>query len=114
MKKLAKTRPRKGHHPLFRFLHKTLTRSYFVETTKTLIEDIGLDPTQFAGHSYRTGAASTASEQGFSSYEIKMLGHWQSEIYNIYLRKLDLLASFAKRLVMCFFFFIKNILGNRR
>ena len=74
-------------------------KEHFVSATKLGIAMLGLNPSEYTGHSYRAGSATTASMVGFSSWELKMLGRWESGVYSIYLRKPELVASFAKRLI---------------
>jgi hypothetical protein len=63
-----------------------LRRTYFVSTTKLLVSLLGLSSSKFSGHSFRAGSATTGAEVGFDNWEIKMLGRWNSEAYNLYLR----------------------------
>jgi hypothetical protein len=76
-----------------------LTKSYFVSVTRIALALVGLDPAKFSGHSFRAGAATTAGDVGFSEWEIKMLGRWNSAAYNIYLRNPQVVSTFSKRLV---------------
>ena len=41
------------------------------------------DSHKYAGHSYRIGAATTASLCGIQDSTIKMLGRWQSSAYTL-------------------------------
>ena len=59
----------------------------------------GFNPSKFSGHSYRSGAATTAGDQGFTEWELKMMGRWKSTAYNVYLRNPKIVSTFAKRLV---------------
>lgn len=76
-----------------------LKRSYFVSITKILVASLGLDPKNYAGHSFRAGSTTTASQKSFADWELKLLGRWQSNIYSIYVRKPAITASFASRIV---------------
>jgi hypothetical protein len=85
--------------PLFADLQgNILRRNYFVSTTKLLVSMLGLPSERYSGHSYRAGSATTGADAGFDNWEIRMLGRWNSEIYNIYLRNPKVVSSFAKRL----------------
>ena len=75
-----------------------LRRAYFVSTMKLLISLLGLSPIDFSGHSLRAGAATSGANQGLDSWEIKMLGRWRSDAYNVYLRDPKIVSSFAVRL----------------
>jgi hypothetical protein len=58
--------------------------SVFVDSLRSLLLSAGFDPTPFAGHSFRRGAATAAANAGFTEYEIQMLGRWQSDSYKLY------------------------------
>ena len=60
---------------------------------------LGYNPELFGGHSFRTGSASTAALHHFSEHEIKLLGRWESNTYAIYLRKPEVVAALAKKLI---------------
>ena len=75
-----------------------LRKSYFVATTKLILAASGYDPSHYSGHSFRAGSATSGASAGFSAWELKMLGRWSSNAYQIYLRNSDLVTSFAHRL----------------
>ena len=76
-----------------------LSRQQFNAHTKHMVQIMGLDPGQYSGHSYRSGAATTAGGKNFKDWETKLLGHWKSDAYKLYIRQDDVhLASFAARL----------------
>ena len=56
----------------------------FLTRLKGLVQAIGLDPTNVAGHSLRRGGASYAFHRGIAPEIIKQLGDWQSDCYLIY------------------------------
>ena len=63
--------------PLFRTGDKQpLTRHQFVNEVKTALKSIGLDPSKYAGHSFRAGAATAAAR--LEDCTIKTLGRWES------------------------------------
>ena len=88
-------------YPLFRWDNGTyLTRAAFVKSTKDFIKAIGLDSGVYSGHSYRIGGATSGSEAGLSPLELKLLGRWNSDAYEGYIRTpVNTLFSFAKRMV---------------
>ena len=56
----------------------------------------GLNPSDYAGHSFRIGAATTAGVCGISDATIEMLGRWENTAYLIYVRTpRDQLAQFS-------------------
>ena len=56
-----------------------LTRQLFVQAVHQALEAKGVSSAQYAGHSFRIGAATTA---GLFDALIKMLGRWESLAYN--------------------------------
>ena len=87
------------HAPLLCFPNGlAIKKSYLINATKLLVGLLGLDASKFAGHSYRAGAATSASVERFSEWEIQLLGRWESRVYSCYLRDPTLVASFAARL----------------
>jgi hypothetical protein len=75
-----------------------LKNSYFQATTRLILAAGGYDCALYSGQSFRAGSATSAADMGFSDWEIKMLGRWRSDAYNIYLRNPKVVNSFAKRL----------------
>ena len=56
---------------------------------------------QYAGHSFRIGAATTAAAAGVEDSIIKTLGRWESAAYLLYLRiPRERLAALSKLLSM--------------
>ena len=73
--------------PLFRFSDgHSLTRVRFVSCIRTALGDSGMDPSLYAGHSFRVGAATTAALRGLQDSLIKTLGRWESSAYQLYIR----------------------------
>ncbi len=72
--------------PFFRFSNgRFLTRDRFVAQLRKALQAAGFDPKQFAGHSFRKGAATTAAACGMQDSLIKTLGRWESAAYSIYI-----------------------------
>ena len=84
--------------PLFKFSDgKPLTRSNFVEAVRKALDTAGIDSSQYSGHSFRSGAATTAAKQGIGDATIMMLGRWRSNAYQRYIRTpREQLASFSR------------------
>lgn len=73
--------------PLFQLSDSSpLTKNALVSLVSQLLRLIGLDPSQYSGHSLRIGGATSASIAGLSDYEIKLLGRWNSDCYQRYIR----------------------------
>ena len=71
----------------FRFTDgRLLTRDRFVAAVRTALTAAGLDCSQYAGHSFRIGAATTAAANGLQDSLIKTLGRWESAAYTVYIR----------------------------
>ena len=56
------------------------------QTVRELLQQSGVDPKNYAGHSFRIGAATTANRQGISETTIKTLGRWESSAYLRYIK----------------------------
>jgi hypothetical protein len=62
-----------------------LQHSTFVASLRMLLTAAGFDSSQYAGHSFRRGAASSAAAAGFTEFEIQQLGRWRSDAYKLYI-----------------------------
>ena len=73
--------------PLFVFSSgKTLSRISFLKHLRSALKKIGCNPNNFNTHSFRIGAATSASHAGISTSVIKVLGRWRSDAYQRYTR----------------------------
>ena len=63
-----------------------LTRSSFVAAVRRVLESAGLNASDFNGHSFRIGAATTAASRGMEDCMIKTLGRWESDAYQRYVK----------------------------
>jgi hypothetical protein len=88
LRRLFTLRPRKtGYTPLFsRSDNGAFSRSFLVNRLRSALLRIGILPDNYAGHSFRIGAATAAAEKGFTQYEIQVLGRWRSDAYLTYIR----------------------------
>ena len=73
--------------PMFLFANGDhLTRDRFVTQLRRALTTAGVDCRLYAGHSFRIGAATTASMCGIQDSLIKTLGRWESSAYTVYIR----------------------------
>ena len=73
--------------PLFIFASgKPLTKQNLTFETRKLLQQAGLNSSNYAGHSYRIGAATTAAKAKLPSWLIKTLGRWSSDCYERYIK----------------------------
>ena len=66
--------------------HAIVTKSWFIQEFRKLLEKAGFPPQDYAGHSFRIGAATTAAAVGVEDSMIKTLGRWQSAAFLQYIR----------------------------
>ena len=85
---------------LFHFCDSTpLTKSKFTAKFRELLSLAGIDCANYAGHSFRIGAASTAAAKGIEDSLIQTLGRWKSSAYLAYVRlPAENLAALSSRL----------------
>ena len=58
--------------PMFQFKDRTLsTKQRFIFHIRSALQSAGIDPTQYAGHSFRIGAATTAADVNGNSYRAR-------------------------------------------
>lgn len=65
---------------------KPLSRQVFLTLFGQLCQAINVNQGQFTGHSFRIGAATTAAAVNTPDHLIQMLGRWQSNCYQRYIR----------------------------
>ncbi|XP_052058947.1 uncharacterized protein LOC127699233, partial [Mytilus californianus] len=80
-----------------------LTHSSFLTRLKDSLKEIGIDPTQYSGHSFCRGGASFAFQCGIPGELIQAQGDWKSDTYKRYLDpsfsyQQQVMKSFAKAL----------------
>ena len=66
--------------------HSPVSREELLAFISHLLILIGINPSQYSGHSFRIGGATSASLAGLTDYEIKLLGRWNSDCYKRYIR----------------------------
>ena len=62
-----------------------LTHRLFVETLRFCLGKIGVNPSEFSGHSFRRGGATFAHRMGVSPLLIKLMGDWSSDAHMAYI-----------------------------
>ena len=73
--------------PLFKLPNGApMTRPYFVGKVREVLSDLGLSARNYAGHSFRVGAATTVATLGIEDSLIQTLGRWRSSAYLLYIR----------------------------
>ena len=65
---------------------QALSRQYFLQHLRVLLQIAGYNPDLYNGHSFRIGAATTAAQAGVPDHLIKTLGRWKSDCYVRYIR----------------------------
>lgn len=65
---------------------KPVTKTRLVEEVRLALRGAGLPEKEFAGHSFRIGAATTASAAGVEDSTIQALGRWKSSAFLSYIR----------------------------
>ena len=72
-----------------------------VRDLRTALAAAGVDASEYVGHSFPIGAASTAVMYGMPEYLIKTLGQWESAAYNyvIYQDTTNSVVLVARQLV---------------
>ena len=73
--------------PLFKFEDgRPLTRQRFVDEVRKGLKLAGINQDKYSGHSFRSGAATTAAARGVEDSIIKTLGRWESLAYLQYVK----------------------------
>ena len=86
--------------PLFQHSDgRPLTKAAFVDQVRKTLALAGVDERNYAGHSFRIGAATTAAAAGVDDSMIQTLGRWKSSAYLVYIRvPRESLAAISARL----------------
>ena len=79
--------------------HMPVTKPWFVTQIRELLASMGLQQQDYAGHSFRIGAATTAALAGLEDSLIQTLGRWHSAAFLQYIRTpKEQLAAVSKNL----------------
>ena len=79
----------RGSHPgpfLLDSQGGVVTKAWFVAQIRDILNGIGLPQHQYAGHSFRIGAATSAALAGVEDSTIQTLGRWHSAAFLQYIR----------------------------
>lgn len=78
---------------------KPLRKPKFVQEVRIMLDALGLPTHQYAGHSFRIGAATSAALAGVEDSAIQLLGRWHSAAFLRYIRTPhDRLATLSRTL----------------
>ena len=79
-----------------------LTKTKFVDEVRSALTKAGLPAKDFAGHSFRIGAATTAATAGLQDSAIQTLGRWKNSAYMLYIKTAPQhLATVSAKLSSC-------------
>ena len=79
-----------------------LSKSKFVDHVRDGLRKANLPAQDYAGHSFRIGAATTAAVMGLEDSAIQTLGKWESSSFRRYIRQdPHFLASVSPTLAQC-------------
>ena len=78
-----------------------MRRGQFVLKVQQALQQTGVIRHHFNGHSFRIGAATSASQAGVLKTMIKILGRWSSMAYQQYIRPSTSAAAAVSRYVCC-------------
>lgn len=84
LRRLLTKFPTPLYAPLFS-TEKGFTRQYVTNTLRHTLSQLGYRG-NYSGHSFRRGAATSASRSGLSEDDIMTLGRWKSDSYRLYIQ----------------------------
>ena len=84
---LLQRNPTNLHEPLFTLKNgEPLTRTVVNSNLRELLKQLGYVDKDYAPHSFRIGAATTAAAANLPPWLIKTLGRWRSDCYELYIK----------------------------
>ena len=66
---------------------RPIAKAHFITELRKVIAGLGLPQDQFAGNSFRIGAATTAALAGLEDSSIQLMGRWHSAAFLQYIRR---------------------------
>jgi hypothetical protein len=64
--------------------HAPLTRDIMIHVTRLLLHMLGYNESEFHGHSFRKGGATSLANAGVAESVIQLVGRWLSDCYKLY------------------------------
>ena len=77
---------RRANAPLFQRNGRAVQREWMVSKLRDFLFRLGLHPENYAGHSFRVGAATSAAAAGVPDSLVKVMGRWKSDCFRVYVR----------------------------
>ena len=71
----------------FQLHNRALDHMTSVNHIKHVATCLRLDPSRYSGHGLHIGGATSAVKAGLSQWQIKLLGYWNSQSYQMYIRQ---------------------------
>jgi len=84
--RMLRARDATPDEPLFMYRGEPLRAGMMNKMVKWLMQSVGEDPAVYGSHSLRIGGASAALAAGVPPETIRILGRWDSSVYEIYCR----------------------------
>ena len=86
--------------PFFQIDSRAMDCVTLVKHIKDIATRLGLDPSRYSSHSLHIGEATSAAQAGLSQWQIKLMGCWNSQAYQVYIKQdplmcVDLAAHMA-------------------
>ena len=71
--------------PFLQVDSRALDQLMLVNHIKATVAKLGLNPSRYSGHSLCIRRATSAVQAGLSQWQIKLLGWWNSQAYQLYI-----------------------------
>ena len=73
--------------PFLQVNGRALDHLRLVNHIKATVAKLGLNPSRYSGHSLCIRGAISAAQAGLSQWQIKLLGQWNSQAYQLYIHQ---------------------------
>ena len=73
--------------PFLQIDSRALDHVTFVRHIKDIAMQLGLDLSRYSGHSHRIGGVTSAAQARLSQWQIKLMGWWNSQAYQVYIKQ---------------------------